>query len=262
MSGDYQSYEELFRARAAAEDIDDYNNAISGADVGRILKHGASHDIDPITGKKRDGAKDAVQRTLDWLLQNDAAYARSWQQTSQLLTDVANEADLLLSKLLHEHDALADQIDSAVDRAAALPDGRKVFRDKDGNVVDADGNQIEDDLAASIIWRGDELTFEEYLGLKDRLSRLDDAILETQGIETELGGMSNDLSDQDAPPTPDELDDFKDHANGLRDRIQAIGQSVADNAPQQTGPTKPTSSFSVESDGSDLSKNLSISLGT
>jgi len=227
MSDDYKSYAALFRAKAAAEDMDDYNHAVSGADVGRILKHGAaSGDIDPVTGKKRNSSQDAVQRTLDWLLQNDAVYAQAWQQTSHLLSDVANEADLLLVRLHNERNALTDQIDNAIDRAATLPDGRKVFRDKDGNVVDADGNQIENDFVEGIIWRGDEPTFEEYLALTDRLARLDNAIRDVQGIETELGDMRNDLEDQDAPPSQNELDDFKDRADEMRDRLQDIQSDV------------------------------------
>jgi hypothetical protein len=223
MREDYRSYAELFRAKATAEDVDDYNRAVSGADVGRILKHGAASGyVDPVTGKKRSSSQDAVQRTLDWLLQNDAVYAQSWHQTSQLLSDVANEADLLLTRLLNERDALSDQIDNAVDRAATLPDGRKVFRDKDGNAVDADGNRIEDDLAAGIIWRGDEPTFEEYIALTDRLTRLENAIRDVHGIETELGGMRNELEDQEAPPSQDELDSFQGRADDFRDRLNRI----------------------------------------
>lgn len=113
-------------------------------------------------------------------------------------------------------------IESMFDRAATLPDGRKTFRDQYGNVVDRDGNVIAEELADGIVWQGDEPTYEEYLAQRARIEKLQDARNELLGIEAELGGHQNDLTNNDEPPSPDRLDDIKDRADELRNRVSAI----------------------------------------
>ncbi len=68
---DHTRYSQLFRAAAARDDRDDYNHAVSGADVGCIQRHGVRVEIDPITGEKKGSAAQRAARTLDWLLAND-----------------------------------------------------------------------------------------------------------------------------------------------------------------------------------------------
>lgn len=73
--------------------FDDYRNAISGAETGRYRKHIKVDDIDPTTGEKK---KSAEERTLDWLLLNDAAYAKAYNAAKTAVDDTLAQASKLL----------------------------------------------------------------------------------------------------------------------------------------------------------------------
>ncbi|MEP4987394.1 MAG: hypothetical protein ABJV68_06845 [Paracoccaceae bacterium] len=218
----FNKHADTLRDATAKQELDDFNHATSGADVGRMQKHGMGVGIDPSTGEKKGSAAQRLARTLDWLLLNDAAYAETYEQAFGAVFEAAEKAADLLERLLGERAADTAAVASLEQRAATLPDGRKVFRDEEGAVVDTKGQTIEDDLAAGILWRGDEPTYEEYRAANDRVAALDAAINTLQGIETELGGLQGQLNDKDAPPTADGLDDIQNRADALSDRIDEI----------------------------------------
>lgn len=259
-------YSDYFNTRALNEqhrklELDDLNHAIAGVDVGRMRKHIPGTAIDPVTGKKESVA-DRIARTLRWLLLNDENYARAHRAAVTATNDAMNAAAQALSDINTDLMQTTADIDDILNRAATLPDGRKVFRDVNGKVVDQDGNVIAQALADGIMWRGDEPKYDEYRAATDHLDDLKRARDELLGIETELGGYQDELNDDENPVSPVMLDDITKRSDDLRDRINEIEQSLAHNAPEQTRPTEPTSEFRVESDGSDLTKSLSISLGT
>ncbi len=79
---DYKAHSRRMAAADAALDQDDYNNAVSGADVGRIQRHAARQEIDPMTGEKKGSAAARHARTLQWLLENDVGYAAAHRATA------------------------------------------------------------------------------------------------------------------------------------------------------------------------------------
>ena len=221
-----KTYSEMFRVAAANQDVADYHDAIAGRDVGRIGKNFARSDVDPQTGDKGKDRSGAVQRTLDWLLLNDADYALAHTAAMGALVDAERAVTDGLADIL---DRLADERASLAhlaDRAARLPDGTLVFRNADGDVVDADNNPIPDEFAAGIEWRGDEPSYEEYRDRKDRIEQLEQAERELRGIETELGDIRGELTNQQEPPTQERLGELEDRVDELRDCTQNVVQSL------------------------------------
>ena len=258
-------YSDHFNSRTLNEqfrklEIDDYNHAVAGVNVGRMRKHIPEAATDTVTGKK-ETVGDRVARTLQWLLLNDENYARAHKAAVTATNDAMDAAASAISNIKAALKQSTADIEDILNRAATLPDGRKVFRNGQGGVVDQDGNRIAQDIADGIIWRGDEPTYQEYRAEIDRADALRRANDEVLGIEAELGGFQGELSDNENPASEDRLDAITERSNGLRDRIHEIERRVAHIAPEQNGPTETTSEFRVQSDGSDLSKSLSINLG-
>ncbi len=219
---DHVGYSEMFRAVAAQQDLDDYNNAVSGADVGRIQRHGARSEIDPLTGEKKGSAAQRAARSLDWLLANDLVYVQAYESASREVSATFELASDILERLLREQTLVTDQITELTDSAATLSDGRKVFKDKDGLVRDADGEVIDDMLAAEIVWNGDEPSYEEFVALQDRADKLDAAINEVRGIGIGLGGLQGELADNETPPDVGRLKEIEQRGQELDKRLEEI----------------------------------------
>ena len=213
------SLRETFQGEAAVgarrqRDFDDLNHAVAGRDVGRQRKHIQDGDVDPVTGKKRRTASERAYATLQWLLLNDAEYARLHQAAMDSLRDAEDKARKLLERIEDQLAIARSDLADILDRAAALPDGTKVFRDGNGVVRDKDGARIGDDLAASIEWRGGEPSYEDYQSAADRVRDLDNAANEARGIETELGGYRGELTSENSPAS--------------KERIETITERIAD----------------------------------
>lgn len=219
---DYVHYSEVFRRAASQQDLDDYNNAVSGADVGRIQRHGMRVEIDPITGERKGSAAQRAAQTLDWLLANDLIYAHAYETAARQVNATLDRAGDILDRLLDERADVMDALAKTLENAATLPDGRKVFLDKNGVVRDADGNAIDAELAAGIVWKGNEPSYEDIAALKKRAESLDAAINDVRGIEAELGGLQGELSDNDAPATLERVEDIEKRGRELSDRLEKI----------------------------------------
>lgn len=217
-----KNYSESFRVRAATENSDDLHHAIAGREVGRQRRHIQGGDVDPITGEKRKSGSGAVHRTLEWLLLNDPNYARLYESAASAVGDAAQTAQHVLDQILTKTEAVQADLNDVLDRAMELPDGRKVFKDKDGNVRDENGAVIDDALAAGIIWQGDEPTYEDYRALMDRAADLQSAADDVRGIQTDLGDLDNRLNNNDEPLSPDDLKAVTDRAGALVDRLKQI----------------------------------------
>lgn len=217
----------MFRAVAAQQDIEDYNHSVSGADVGRIQRHGVGVEVDPITGERKGSAAQRAAQTLDWLLANDLIYAQAYETATRQVNATFDRAGNILDQLLDERADVMDELAETLENAATLPDGRKVFLDKDGVVRDADGNAIDAELAAGIVWKDDEPSYEDIAALKKRAESLDATINDVRGIEAELGGLQGELSDNDAPATLERIEDIEKRGRDLNIKLDEIEADVA-----------------------------------
>jgi len=228
-SDSFNESSEALRTKAAADDFADLQDAMANRNVGRQRRHLHGEEIDPLTGKTK--AEQKIQRTLEWLLLNDAVYKQAHAELITALHEGQQETQLALDRVAEalaiERTAMNDLLSSA----AKLPDGRTVFRDKNGEVRDEDGNIVPDELAATIQWRGDEPSYEDYLVQRDRISALEAAENELRGTETELGEIHNNATTNDDPLTTDEIDAAKERTDALRERVKNIDAGIQNRMP-------------------------------
>ncbi|MEM9128191.1 MAG: hypothetical protein AAGA97_00460 [Pseudomonadota bacterium] len=164
--------------------------------------------------------KERIRRTLEWLLLNDAEYARLHGEAMTAVRSAAETAREVMRQIEKEMAAIHGTIAKIMDSAAQLQDGRKVFRDKNGVVRFADGEIVPDALADTIEWRGDEPGYEYARRVLDRESQLTDALHEIRGIEVEIGGYRDELTNNEAPAERGRIPEIIDRINHLSDKIE------------------------------------------
>ena len=161
------------------------------------------------------------------------------------LVDAENSVAAGLTEIIEALTDARRTLEEMEGRAARLLDGTLVFRDANGDVLTADGHPVPDEDAAGIEWRGDEPSYEEYRSQRDWIEALEQAERELRGIETELGDIRGELTDQQEPPTPPRLGELEERSKELQDRAErVVSEHVHDvAAPSQAlAETVPTAS--------------------
>lgn len=187
-------------------DFDDLNLEMAGQDVGRIQRFFGEGETRSPEAKRKKAEKEQAQQRLVDLLTNPIYKAKHDQAWSVLIaaeTAVAKAYDQVDTEIINTREVVADMSD----RAARLVDGSLVFRDENGDVRYADGAKVDADDAASIVWTGNEPSFEEYSAAMLRLADLEASRRDVERFETDVLGDARDkLSDQDNAQSLGELD--------------------------------------------------------
>lgn len=245
---DFNFHSKALREAADQADFDNLQHTLSGVETGQQTRHGLrKDDIDPLTGKKKLSTIDeAMQRTLDWLLLNDPAYAIVHNQVMDMLGSAERTAQHRLDKILAALEDERDILDELLTNTAKLPDGTKVFKDENGDVRTQEGDIVDDMLAASIVWRGDEPSYEEYTVQKNRVEELKGAVHELRGIGTELGDIRGKLTDNEHPPTSNRVQSLGRRIGELEDQAQKASMSInSANAPEIQDKSVSTTSIPI-----------------
>ena len=164
--------------------------------------------------KKRD--RDLHRRMLADLLLDPvykAKYDLAWSTLRKAEVAVVSALDRIDRDILKAKSTLDDM----KSRAARVPGGDLVFRDQTGVVRYANGDVVADDLAATVLWSGDEPSFEDYRDMSEHLSALQAQRRDVEAYETDVLGHARDrLGDETNPPTLDDLDDI---AASIQDKM-------------------------------------------
>jgi len=194
--------------RRRQQDLDDLQNEIAGCETGRMSRFLPRDERSP-EGQKRKAEQERFNRLMQLL--SDPAYLVVYERTMQALTDAEQAVDRTLLRLeleIAQADAALGNIRA---HAARLPDGTRIYRDAQGVVRREDGSIVDDDLAATIMWRGDEPGFDSFSIARDRLADLHAGRDEILTYQNDVLGPARDrLSDEDDPPSVDELHDMLD----------------------------------------------------
>ncbi|WP_299919454.1 hypothetical protein [uncultured Roseobacter sp.] len=139
-------------------DFDDLQNEIAGRETGRrarFLKDGPGSEA----AKKKE--RDTQHRELTRLAQllNDPVYRAKYDSVLQQLSDAEQATEAAIDKLTDQIDDAQSELNDMMNNAARLPDGTRVFRDADGVVGREDSSVVEDHLADTILWTGNEPSF-------------------------------------------------------------------------------------------------------
>ena len=215
-TGELTSIWEIEAARTREQDRQDFERELAGIDIGRTARfHNAEFVEERQQG--RSGASTAGRRErseyasrLQMLLATDPVYARLYNDTSHLLDQAEAATDRAIAKAEAALKTAQEQLERTLHRAATLPDGTRVFRDKWGNVWNEARERVSDADAARIEWRGNEPAYEQFLEESEAVSGNLARLEELQGFRVDtLGRFRDRMTDRDNPPSADEMEQFR-----------------------------------------------------
>ncbi|MEM9574876.1 MAG: hypothetical protein AAF870_06565 [Pseudomonadota bacterium] len=218
-----------------ARDFDDLQREMAGLDTGRIsrfLPKGAA-SADPSGRGKRDRTEALSQLQMAIL---NPAYAQLFADTQKDLVDAQSRLDVLLERVSAEILRSEAALDETLDNAASLPDGTKVFKDRNGDVRTQDGVLVAAELAATILWTGNEPSFEDFQSQASRLSRLNELEGDIRAGQAEIGDMQAAMEDEDNPPEARSLDAFGQRAKEIADDLDVSFEATVNQAAPSAEP--------------------------
>lgn len=186
-------------------DYDDLQNESAGRETGRMTRFLTNPEQDPREIRKKRAEK-ATRQLLQTLLL-DPLYRAKYAEVTTALAGAVDATERALSELDIQIGAAASALMEMEESAARLPDGTRVYRDAKGDVRRADGSIVEDTLAETILWAGDEPSFEAMTEQRQRLDKLKadkETVLTYQNDV--LGPAQDMMSDPDDPPSIEEMD--------------------------------------------------------
>lgn len=202
-----------------AQVMHDFNNDMAGTQTGRMTKTIIrGDDYQGGTGKNAKG-RDTTLSALDIMLASPDYAALH----AAAVTDVRKAqglADTVLDRVASAKTAAQSRLDDILDRAATLPDGRKVFKDDNDRVVTRDGKPVSDDLAATVLWTGQEPGLSDLQDAERRLESIEAIETRTRDHQARLGEIDNALHDSDEPLSPDEIKRFQDEVGDIKQAIE------------------------------------------
>ena len=224
--GELTNHWEIEAARTREDDRRDYERELAGIDIGREARfHGTEFVEERRQGRSgASSAQRSAQREftsrLQMLLATNPGYAALYNDTMGALGDAEKAADDALEKLEAALTKARRETQNMLERAAKLPGGRSVFKDKDGQVWDEHGERISADQAASIQWRGDEPTREAFIDQSRYAKDISRSVDEMRGVQVDLGGIREEMTAKDNPPTQERVEDLRNQIHSLDQETQ------------------------------------------
>ncbi|NKB56933.1 MAG: hypothetical protein GKS00_11410 [Alphaproteobacteria bacterium] len=216
------------------QDRTDLANEMAGREAGRINRF-LPDNASPAELKKRREREYERLSALITLLQSDPDYAALYNHTMDQLQRAEAETAEALSKANETLQQAQHALAELSDEASSLPDGTKVFRDAGGNVWNERGEPVTGMALEQIVWHDTAPRYEDYLAKKkavEQARRDVDAIRHYQ-VGT-LGSARDRLSDEDNPPSKDDLKEFQKRIE--QEMPSAIQPTKAlEQAPEVTG---------------------------
>ncbi|MCG8604012.1 hypothetical protein MJD09_03305 [bacterium] len=200
----------------AERDREDLQNEVAGRDVGRP-KRFLSADVRKEQSARERQNERAYMSALRSLLMNDPEYAVLYDRVAEKIDKATTEARLALEANARVIERLDQELDELKARASTLPDGTRVFRDKDGNVITEDGRELDPDEAALVNWKEGAPSYEEYLAKKQaREKALEDREAIQRYQREVLDPARTRIEDEDNPISKDELEELDKGIEALR----------------------------------------------
>lgn len=215
-----------------AQDFDDLQNEAAGRDTGRISRFFPDSTGDRQSSEKRRENESRHLTQLQMML-NDPEYLALYDETTEVLRDTQRRLDQAMTRAQDMRNAVADEIEQMETDAARTADGRRAFRDSEADWRYADGSKVEDEMAATIILRGNEPSYEDYSTALDRREGLDGIITDITAGQAEVGEMQEETDDHDDPLLSDEMRDYQAGARSIADGIdRRLDQITPTQAPE------------------------------
>ncbi len=231
---------ETFARRA--KDFDDLQNEMAGRDVGRMNRF-VCEDRNPAraSGNRRAERAEALTR-LQLLMTTNPAYAALYEEVTNLLSEAETLTEAAIEQAEEELRTANEALEDALSRAPRLEDGRRVFRDENGQIWSEDGDLITGVDAESVVWPENALTREDHLRRKEGVDEAQQRLDALRAYQTDVLGAARDrLSDPENPASRGELEDIKREiekgvssllATTLRDEQPSADRATFNSAPK------------------------------
>ncbi len=199
--------EQAIRERALDrkhEDAADFYSEVAGRDNGKTSRFLSKGQRDRRGGKSTD--RTTQLSALD-ILMMDQAYAASYNRVMDLLSGAEQETQVAIDDAEEKLSQAQDAMQELQARASTLPDGTRVYQDKNGNVFTEDGNPLHAPDTDAIVWKAGSPSHEEYLNHKKVVSDWQVYLDDLRTYQTDvLGAARNWMTDPDNPPSQEELE--------------------------------------------------------
>lgn len=209
------------------ENFRDLQNELAGRETGRAYRFTSDEERERRTGRANARQSERTHTQLQLLL-SQPDYARDHNRVMKMLIEVEQRTQLAIDTTelgLSQNDQELDDIQS---RASALPDGTRVYRDKEGNVFTEDGEQVLPPDRDSIVWRDDNPGYEDYLRNRERDITLRDYLDRLRDYQINvLGHIRGRMTDPDNPVPKECFADFDKMITDGPEKPEALNQDRA-----------------------------------
>ena len=224
-------FERVRADRARDQDFRDLQDEIAGLTNGRINRFLGDGEASELRGRKARGERgQQATSQLDQMLV---------EQTTKSLRQAQIRLDAIQTRI----DKMRAEVDARISdmskRAARLPDGTMVFKDKNGAVRDADGNMVDPVLAETVIWTGNEPSYEEWAKDQDISQSIDDLEADVERERLKVGDHEAAIESMgNLDSVSENLDDLEGSVDSavaaleaeLRELESAAGSTAPQNA--------------------------------
>ena len=191
----------------AEQDRIDLNNEVAGIETGRMHRFLTWADGEDNTPEGRRKKEEREQTMLDYLLANDAQYAKAYHDLQQTLEQAQIAVDRARVNLQRQLEVLRLERESVVNRAAKLDNGAAVFLSQhDGKIHREDGSVLSDDEAAKVKIDKDAPNWEEYQQNKQKTDQANQHMQELNKYQHgTLDRINKRMQDTKDPPSLDDV---------------------------------------------------------
>lgn len=217
-------------------DFIEYNDELAGRETGRrkrILVSGEDEDTRARDKKERRRFDELLR-----LLQNPV-YAQLYRQATETIERLDTAAERAKRKLACEGEIAAEQLNRLKANAAELPDGRKVFRAKDGRLIADDGTDV---TARQDSIKGLSPENSGWEAFRDAQNRLEEVQRQQHEIDDYMRDVIDParerLADAEHPMTEEELREFQHRAEETLPSVlrAEVDDLLMDRAEAKTSP--------------------------
>ncbi|NOR63885.1 MAG: hypothetical protein GQ535_15535 [Rhodobacteraceae bacterium] len=216
-----------------AQDFDDLQNEMAGREVGRISRFLTGDEHGPMAAEKRRAKWNATLTNLQ-IMMNDLEYAQLYRDTETKLRETQSTLDSALERVQHMKIGAEAALSETLEHAARLPDGRRVFKDQVDQVLFENGDQVDADLAATVVWNGSEPGYEEMRAQSDAVNDLIVLEADIYTGQAEIGDMQERMADENDPVTEEQMPEFQERSNEIGADVTSKLQAYTNSTPVNT----------------------------
>lgn len=243
---DFELMAAMEKAKARAEALRDLGHEMAGLETGRLSRFLTGDGSAAAIEKRRRERTGQMMSALDVLLQ-DAVYRAHYEAFGTFLTTAETRTEDMLADARQALASVGEDIETMLETANRLPDGRRVFRFADGLVIDEEGAVLSEEETAGIVWKNGAPSAEDYLAARRREEAAATILQELDALRGDLGDIRGRYEDPDNPLSIDEMDDAEASIENRIDQLLIKTQPDPEQPERDQTPAIPTAKITLRS---------------